>query len=197
MLIRACLFLLLAAPAAAHENGRFGDPGVVVPNGRLAHTFTNTQPPVGDDAWATTLELHPGALFFVTRNVALGGSIVVGYFTSGEGDARLHGSSFGVEPRLGYNVAFSNDAGLFPNLGFGWVRTSAQVGDVETATVVGSRAYFDLGLPLLAHFGNYFLGFGPFLRMDLSAQSHVGNGDDADVDKETVIGFETVLGGWL
>jgi len=197
ILIFLALTLATAGPARAHEVNRFGSPSTWVPNGRVGFDVTNNQPPQGESSNTTYIGIEPGVLYFVTRNLALGGNVSLGYSTTGSGDAKVTALGLGFAPRAGYNFAFTDSLTLFPTAGFSYQRIVARQGTDNTGEVAQSTITVEFFIPLLIHHGNAFIGIGPFLEFDVRSKIRVGAADTADNNQLTRFGIESVIGIWF
>jgi len=138
---------------------------------------------------ATTIQFAPAADFFVTRNFSVGGTIAIDYVAAKDSTT----TRFSIGPRVGYNVAFTDNLGVWPKLGFSYshtnVSTDLPVGDKETdlvASASGDHITLNLFAPVMFHpVPHFFVGFGPFLDVDLSGKN-----------KTTTFGGRLTLGGW-
>lgn len=54
-----------------------------------------------------------------------------------------------------------------------------------------------LAAPFLLHFGNFFIGAGPRLRVDILARTQPEDGEFTNATRHTSISLFTVIGGWL
>jgi hypothetical protein len=136
----------------------------------------------------TSISLAPAADYFVAKNVSIGASLLFDYQHTGGNSA----TRFGIGPRFGYYVAFSDMVGIWPKIGFSYSyssRTIALSGAGTSLEKSNSGGAFTLNLfaPIMfTPVPHFFVGFGPFLDADLS-------GDD----KITTWGGKLTLGGWL
>jgi hypothetical protein len=137
----------------------------------------------------TTIQFAPAADYFIARNLSIGGVILFDYTQADESDS----TRFGIGPRVGYNLAFTDTLGVWPKLGFSYSHTSVSTDvDVDdeavlTSSVSGDHFTLNLFAPVMFHpVPHFFVGFGPFLDTDLS-------GDN----KTTTFGGRLALGGWF
>lgn len=137
----------------------------------------------------TTIQFAPAADYFVAENFSLGGVILLDYTQTNDSDS----TRFGIGPRVGYNLAFTDMLGVWPKLGFSYSHTSASTdvaaGNDVVLTRNASGDHFTLNLfaPVMFHpVQHFFVGFGPFLDTDLS-------GDN----KTTTFGGRLAIGGWF
>ncbi|HEU4407966.1 MAG TPA: hypothetical protein VFS43_22080 [Polyangiaceae bacterium] len=131
--------------------------------------------------------------YFVIDNLSIGGQVE--YTTRNDGDD----SVFSIAPRVGYNIAFSDDFSIWPQAGVTF-SSEKGTGDVAGAPVETTERAFGLFLnaPILYHITNhFFLGAGPFINTELSHSAEAEGGDSADLPKTTNVGIQSVLGGYL
>jgi hypothetical protein len=100
------------------------------------------------------------------------------------------GSMFG---RIGGHVALSEELSWYLTAGFGvGLRSGDERAGVARNQSSASVLWLGLSAPLLVHVAqHYFIGFGPFLSYDLSADYSGGD------NRATSLGASTVVGGWL
>ena len=166
----------LPAVAAASPSGVFGDKGqlTVSSDAGLSVSSTSTS---GVSGSTTNVTLRPALDYFVANNVSVGGFLGVEYTKVGGN----HTTLFGIGPRVGYNLAFSERFSFWPKLGFSYSSSSSS----------GSKAASHLALnifaPVMFHpVQHFFLGFGPALDTDLSGDA-----------KQTVIAGRLTIGGYF
>jgi hypothetical protein len=160
----------------------FGSKGVIAISSDAALVIQHSSQRV------TTISIAPAADFFVIDNLSVGGELLFEYDKTGNDDA----TRFGIGPRVGYNLAFTDMLGIWPKIGFSFSHTSHSVtltsGPTDT-TVSTSGSAFTLNLfaPIMFHpVPHFFVGFGPFLDTDLSGDQKV-----------TTFGGKLTLGGWF
>lgn len=160
------LFSLLAA-------GSFGAEGTVVPGGSIVLSHSTA---FDENGSFTNLYLAPEVSYFVLENFAVGAGINFG-IAAAPGFLTY---SYGAQPILGYYLPISDALGLFPKAALRY--TKYQV-DSDGAVLGGgysdSSWSVHVAAPLLFHFGNFFLGFGPQydrqLRSDISVIAFVSS----------------------
>jgi len=138
---------------------------------------------------STTIQFAPAADFFLAHNVSVGGTLAIDYTQAKD----TNSTRFGIGPRVGYNLAFTDSLGIWPKLGFSYSHTNVSVsvpqggGQEVTTSTSGDHFTLNLFAPIMFHpVTHFFVGFGPFLDTDLS-----GN------NKTTTFGGRLTLGGWL
>ena len=145
----------------------------------------------GVDGSTTSITLAPAVDYFVIQNLSVGGTIAFNY-TAPPGDG--HSTSFGIGPRVGYNIGISDLISIWPKAGLSISHTSVSTtvpASGSTPAVSGSASNTALALnlfvPVMFHPApHFFAGFGPFLDTDLS-------GDN----KATTFGGKLTIGGWF
>ncbi len=131
--------------------------------------------------------------YFVIDNLSIGGQ--VSYLTANDGNTK----TFSLAPRLGYNIAFSDDFSIWPQLGVNFTSVTDQVEAGGVTTEATSSAFgVSLYAPVLYHITNhFFLGIGPFIDTQLSNSTKPEEGDSIDNAKVTNFGLQSLLGGYL
>jgi len=136
----------------------------------------------------TTVTFGPAADYFIAPNLSIGAMIVVGYTAADNTDE----FRFGIGPRVGYNIPFTNMLGLWPKIGFSYSHSNLTVNitqnDIELErTVSNNTIALNLYVPVMLHPTVHFLvGLGPYLDADLSGDNRV-----------TRFGVKLTIGGWL
>jgi len=165
---------------------QFGTKGTIAISSDAALSISNTSLS-GVDGSSTQIMLAPAIDWFVIRNLSIGGSLLFNYRTDGTGNS----TSFGIGPRVGYNIAFSDLLSIWPKLGFSIARSSVSTDGTPqnpaTGTVSNTAVALNVFVPVMLHPApHFFAGFGPFVDADLT-------GDN----KATTFGAKLTLGGWL
>ena len=196
------------APAPAPRL-RFGSPGELaisssVGGANLLLTGTTTGGVNGSPSssgWNLTLE--PSADYFVIQNLSVGAFVVFTHAetntpstTPGETSTSTSTSTntFGVGPRIGYNLALTDWLSLWPKLGLSYSDTGVSGGASHDAWTLVVFA------PLLYHLAShYFVGLGPYLSADLAANGSSGgaNSQSGPYPKQVVYGLRFTIGGWF
>lgn len=160
----------------------FGNRGQVAISSEAGATFSHTTVS-GFDGSTTSLVLRPGVDYFLIKRLSLGAFVGVDHQVTPGGST----TTFGVGPRLGYDIAFSDHFSVWPRLGFSFNKTSTKI-DLPTASssISNSAVALNLFAPFLFHTNHYFAGVGPALDTDLS-------GDP----KTTTVALRVTLGGWV
>lgn len=162
----------------------FGDRSQLAVSSDAALVIQHTSP-----GGVTSVSISPAADFFVAKNISVGGAILFEYDKAGDSDA----TRFGIGPRVGYNLAFTDLLGLWPKIGFSYSHTSHSTnipvssGTSLERSAAGSAFTLNLFVPVMLNpVPHFFVGFGPFLDTDLS-------GDN----KTTTFGGKLTIGGWF
>src|SRR5438094_230255 len=125
----------VSLPAAAE----FGKPGQLAISNDMtldsvSFTSTSTSPPQGDSTTTTRIRLAPGADYFVIPNLSVGGSIEFSTLSGGKAPADFSQTTFGIGPRVGYNLGFTPQLSFWPRLAFTFESTSRSTGGTTNAT---------------------------------------------------------------
>jgi hypothetical protein len=172
---------LLASRAAQAQNladqvntATFGNPGQVAIAGDFAISFLHRD-------GVSSLVLAPAVDYFFLPHLSLGGQVAFEYSSFSGGRSS---SSFGLGPRIGYDIPLAPMFSLYPRAGFSFSHNTA----------TGQPSSNLLGLFLFAPFlfhpvPHFFIGFGPSLRGDFA-------GGDAS-DHVLTIGLESTVGGYF
>lgn len=169
---------------------RFGQQKTLAISSDAALSIQNTSLS-GVDGSTTSITLSPAVDYFVIRNLSVGGNLLFNYL-SPPGDG--HSTSFGIGPRVGYNLAISDLISFWPKAGLSFTHTSVSTTTAATPTtpavtgnVSNTAIALNLFAPVMFHPAqHFFAGFGPFLDTDLS-------GDN----KATTFGGKLTIGGWF
>ena len=112
----------------------------------------------------------------MARNLSVGGFARAGYAWS----QAAYGPGFGVGPRIGYNVPFSDWVSLWPrlDLSFGAQGTYVRNAAMAAGMVDGLTWFFNaqVNLPLVfSLFNHALLGIGPFFAFEPQWRGGTGN----------------------
>lgn len=150
----------------------------------LTHTSVS-----GVDGSSTTFTLRPGVDYFLINRLSLGAFLGIDYQSVPGGST----TTFGIGPRVGYDIPFSDRFSIWPKAGLSFNSTSVnvdadEVGGIATPASDTSNSAMALNLfvPFLFHTNHYFAGLGPSLDTDLSGDA-----------KATSFAVRITLGGWL
>jgi hypothetical protein len=198
LFIFLCLVALgigLSAPALAQGSAVFGGPGQLAISGDMQVTVQGESysAPNGQTApnSTTSAVLAPAGDFFVTQGLSLGGQVLFGHteIRGFQGSA----NTFGIGPRVGYNIALGDTFSVWPKVFFQFQTLSfSNNGGSQNSTSIGAF------VPFLAHPApHFFLGLGPNVETELSNSVSVGSGPSVDGVKTTTYGIMFVVGGWL
>ena len=166
------LVALLLVGSAAHAQAAFGSGGQVVPFGTVSYTHTSA----GADV--NLIFVAPGAMWFPTNNVAIGGQLIYAFADFGPS---VH--EVGFEPLVGFAVPLADHVAFFPRVGmqFQWL--------LPTAGNSANRVAIDGFAPLLfIPVPHFFIGFGPQLNVEVASSAAI---------KVTFFGLATQIGGYF
>jgi hypothetical protein len=184
----------------------FGSPGELVISsdanlGLVGETTGGVNGSPSTSGW--TLTLLPAADYFVIQGLSIGGFIdfthtetSVPNETNGTpnntGSTSTSTNTFGIGPRIGYNIPITDWISLWPKLGLSFADTSVSGGGSGTAWTL------TLFAPFLYHLAtHYFLGLGPILSADLAANQSPANGPSGPAPKVVTYGLAFTVGGWF
>jgi hypothetical protein len=187
------------APPRAH----FGNPGVLAFTSDMNVAFvgqsTSLPNNTGDNPSQWTLTLRPSADYFIIQGLSLGGFVEYTHNNfstpnqNGPGSTSTSSDTFGIGPRVGYNIPFTDAISWWPLAGFAFSTTSASGG-------AGSNAFtLLLYAPFLYHpVSHFFMGIGPVLATDVAANATPANGGQSGPGpKVTTYGLQFTIGGWF
>lgn len=199
--------LALLAVVAPPPEPAYGDAGTLSPSGVVGlsfEQFRTTDPMIAPDEQISLL-LAPGVDYFVLDDIAVSAAFELGYTWGSFADFRTLGLSLGGA----YNVRITDRVSLVPRvaLAVGHYKTfPAEVTVRPDGTTMVWRFYappnylqvdLRIGLPLLVHFGHFFLGVGPRLSQRLITRVESGFVGTEFYHRRTSFAFATTLGGWL
>jgi hypothetical protein len=165
---------------ADSPSGVFGGKGQLAILAEAGVVFSHTSISDGGGS-STTLVLRPALDYFIIDHVS------VGFFT-GVDYAKAAGASkttYGIGPRVGYDIPFTPRFSVWPKVGFSFNSTTLKT-DTPPLSDSNSGIALNLFAPIMFHANHYFVGFGPALDVDLSG----------DV-KATTFAVRLNVGGWL
>jgi hypothetical protein len=175
---------LLAGRAAQAQNladqvstATFGNKGQVAIAGDFTVSFLHAN-------GTSTLVLAPAIDYFIAPQLSLGGQVSFEYSSFDPGSS----SSFGLAPRVGYNIPLAPMFSLYPRAGFSFRHAtfSPGGGTSRDANLLGLFVF----APFLFHpVPHFFVGFGPSLSGDIAG----GN----DADHFLTFGLESTVGGYF
>jgi hypothetical protein len=181
----------------------FGEEGGVVLDGEIQGSVSSTTYD-GTQALTASAAFEPSFDYFVADQLSFG---LAPFATSGETDGidaasratvKTTATTFGVVPRIGYDVPFGPWASLYVRGGLAFGTTSFD----ETSPAgenKGSAGYVALQVsaPVLAHpAAHVFVGFGPTLYAELTRTVQYPNGVTVQ-NRATTLGAALIVGGWL
>jgi hypothetical protein len=169
-------------------SGMFGGRGQLAIMGEAGVFFSHTSIS-GQDGSSTTLVLRPGIDYFVIDHLSIGAFTGIDY----EGTPLGSTTTYGIGPRVGYDIPFTERFSLWPKAGISFNSTTLKVDGLTIGGVTGpstsssnNAVALNLYVPVMFHANHYFVGFGPSLDADLSGDA-----------KATTIAARVVIGGWL
>jgi hypothetical protein len=187
----------LSAPALADGSAVFGGAGQLAISGDMqfavqgqSYSAPNGQTSPGS---TTSALLAPAGDFFVIQGLSVGGQLAYAHAEFSGAPNSTSADSFGIAPRVGYNIALGDTFSFWPKVVFGYTTTSF-------SNNAGSQNHVTIGAfaPFLVHPAkHFFLGVGPAVQTDLSASRSPANGPSVDQTKVTTYGVLFVVGGWL
>jgi hypothetical protein len=166
------LVALLLIGSAARAQAAFASRGQVVPFGNVFYAHTSL-----GAADVNSISLSPGAMWFPTNNVAVGGQLTYGFNDFG---TSVH--NLGFEPLVGFGVPLANNLAFFPRVGMDFVWAFASGGG--TANRVAIDGFAPLVFIPASHF---YIGFGPRLFVDVANSGA----------KQTSFGLSSEIGGYF
>ncbi len=161
----------------------------------VSFTYAWTSFNGGGSSSTTTFNLRPAADYFVIDGLSVGGFVLFQYesISPPGGGSSANLTSFGIGPRVGYDIPLSDQFSFWPRGGFAIESVGVSVPVALTGggstTSTSSTTVFALLLdaPFLFHPAeHFFLGLGPTLTLDLTG----------DV-KTNVFGVDFIIGGYF
>ncbi len=138
----------------------------------------------------TDFLIQPAADYFVIDHLSVGGAVPLHVASPDGGRTTI---TFGIEPRVGYDIPIVEKLSFWPDLFFSFETSSRNNnGGSDTAFGIGVFA------PLLFHpIAHFFLGIGPNLSTEFSHTYSAPNGRSGEGPKLTQYGIMSTIGGWL
>ncbi|MFO0568884.1 MAG: outer membrane beta-barrel protein [Polyangiaceae bacterium] len=177
------------------SKGAFGKSGQIAISSDFSLGFQSIsiKPPQGDSQSGTVITFAPALDYFVADSISVGGQLT---YRSSKIKDGPESSEIGIGPRVGYNLGLAEKISLWPKVGFEYnmQTTKGATGGESKATTMS------LGVmaPVLYHPAeHFFIGLGPVFSMDLSSKVKPDGADETDGAKTTVIGLDSVVGGWF
>jgi hypothetical protein len=171
----ATAILLASGPARAQGQARFGDAGELAISADFNLSLQGFSFSRGGSA--SELILAPAADYFVIDRLSLGGQVIFAL------DQASH-TTFGVKPRIGYNIPISDLVSFWPDGYLLFTTTSNNNGPSTNAFAIGAFAPF-----LLHPAQHFFIGLGPDFQTELV--------HDPDGNRTTEFGVMSTVGGWF
>ncbi len=192
-----------ADPAMSRAHSRparaaFGDVGTYSLGGSLALAQQTYQHQDFGSSQFVTASLAPEVDYFVAPNLAVH---VRGqaWFQGGEG---LSGFGFGPGLGIGYHAPLAESFGIFPKVMtvYRYNRSRSAVDNVSGADSDYTTHTIDVAveLPLVARFGQLFVGVGPRFRKQVFGRGRYdGQAESFATSRFTTFEFSTRVGGWF
>jgi hypothetical protein len=184
------------APAyGAARVQQFGGPGTLAISSDMNLGFYGSSVTEGGGSSWTFL-LAPAADYFVIQGLSLGGQISYSHTHGSSPSSATGGStssdtdSFGIGPRVGYNIPINDYLSFWPKVGLIFTDEALKGASGNTFDV---QVYAPLLLHLAPHF---FAGLGPGIQTDLTASANSGGVSVPHPPKTTSYGLYFTIGGW-
>ena len=174
----------------------FGGPGTLaISNDMNLGFFGSSTTESGGSTW--TFLLAPAADYFVIQGLSVGAQIVyshthLSFGATGTSSAptSVDSDTFGIGPRIGYNIPISD---LFSF----WPKVALIYTDISTSGASGSTFDVQAYAPVLLHLApHFFAGLGPQIQTDLTASKSAAGVSAPTVPKTTSYGLYFTIGGW-
>ena len=182
-----------APPPPAAAGTAFGNVGQLVISDDLRAGLLYTTLSEGDFS-ASALQLQPAVDYFVIPTLSIGGQLSILYNTADDGaGSSANRTVVGILPRVGYNIALSPLASIWPRVALGYLHTS-ESSDVSGApSTSGYSIVLEAFVPFLFHpVPHFFVGGGPIVSTEL-----VSKIEDVEFPKATNIGLVSTIGGYF
>jgi hypothetical protein len=189
----AALALCLVPSMARAQDADFSKQGHLAissdANVGLVGTSTNN-----DGGSSLKLTLQPAVDYFVIDNLSLGGFVLYSHESSspGGGGPSSHSDTFGVGPRIGYNIPLSDTLSFWPKAYVQMAYSTAYSGGSSTDMTWDVGGYAPLVVHPAPHF---FLGLGPYVQTEF-ANTVSANNQSQTGPKTTEYGLQFTVGGW-
>jgi hypothetical protein len=171
----ATAILLASGQARAQGQARFGDAGELAISSDFYLSLQSYFFSRGGSA--SELILAPAADYFVIDKLSLGGQVIFHLDQASQ-------TTFGVKPRIGYNIPISDLVSFWPDGYILFTTTSNNNGPSTNAFAIGAFAPF-----LLHPAQHFFIGLGPDFQTELV--------HDPGGNRVTQIGVMSTVGGWF
>jgi hypothetical protein len=173
----------LAAPPPSNGSEpsfrAFGDKGTLSISNEVSGSLSYIN--VGGTQ-GVSLNLAPGADWFLARHLSIGGDVSLAL--SGFGTGTLAGA-YSLTPRVGYLFSLTRSASLWPRLGLQMTAGNASLEGTLTGSAQPTFAMV-LDAPLLFHLSDHFyVGVAPTLNVQFVAYQKI-----------STLSLNLVLGGW-
>jgi hypothetical protein len=180
--------LLLAASARADVPA----PRSVILTGDFTVSYQRFSSSAENSSSITILQLAPEADWVLPSNVTVGGKLM---FTHLEEGSKSY-DAYGLVGQVGYMAAVGPNLAIWPRGGFGYEKGFLEFGPLAASIPV--KAFFlEASLMILySPVPHFFVGLGPVFSHQFTA-SVESNGVSNDVDKVTMFGLQSIIGGWF
>jgi len=173
----------------------FGGPGTLAISSDMnLGFFGSSTSEGGGSSW--TFLLAPAADYFVIQGLSVGGQISYAHAHSGGTTTGTTTSSssdtdtFGIGPRIGYNIPIGDLLSFWPKLALIFTDVAGSGYSYNTFDV-------QLYAPLLLHLApHFFVGLGPQIQTDLAVSANSAGQSVKDPPKTTSYGLYFTIGGW-
>jgi hypothetical protein len=165
-------------------SGIFAGKGQLAIMSETGVTFTNSSVS-GVDGSSTVVQIRPAVDYFLIDHLSLGAFVGVDYASTQAGSS----TTFGLGPRVGYDIPFSERFSVWPKAGLSFNSTSVTIDAVDglpESSTSNTALGLNLFVPIMFHTNHYFVGFGPSLDTDLTGDA-----------KRTTVAIRLSVGGWL
>lgn len=193
-MLAGATLLPVVARAQAQD---FGNRGQLAISGDTNLSLTGTS--LSDNGGSSfTFVIQPSADYFVIDNLSLGGFVSYEHLSTSNGGNTANTDTFGVGPRIGYDIRIGNSFSFWPKALVEYAESSTSSGGVSNG---GDGWTIGIFAPFLFHpVQHFFLGLGPILTTQVSSNaSHSQNGQSTSISapQATTYGLAFTLGGWV
>lgn len=165
---------------ANSPSGIFGGKGQLAILAEAGVVFSHTTISDGGGS-STTFVLRPAVDYFVIDHLSVGLFTGVDYAKAEDASK----TTYGIGPRVGYDIPFTPRFSLWPKVGFSFNSTTLKT-ETPSISETNSGLALNLFAPVMYHTNHYFVGLGPAFDTDLSGDM-----------KATTFAVRLNVGGWL
>jgi hypothetical protein len=182
-----------AAPAAP-ATGAFGSAGQLAIQADLQLKFEGTSENNNGGSGSDIL-IQPAADYFVIDHLSVGAALTLDIesFSPGGGQRGSTTTTFGIAPRVGYDIPIVDKLSFWPDVFISYSSSS-------TSNNGPSQGIFSLGAfaPVLFHpVPHFFVGLGPNISTELSHSYSVNGQSQNNYPQTTAYGVMSTIGGWF